>query len=967
MGEVFLADDTKLQRKVALKFLPEKFSSDPEFKSRFEHEARAAAALNHPNIITVYDLGEHAGRLYIAMEHVAGHTLAELIDTDQISVRKALDLAAQICDGLGAAHTAGIVHRDIKPANILVDESGRARILDFGLAKSRHATTETKVGSTLGTVQYESPEQSRGEQVDNRSDLFSFGSVLYEMITGKLPFPGEYDEAIRYAISHEVVEPLTRYKSSVPADLENVVAKLLEKEPEMRYQTASGVIADLKRIQRDLTQATPAISRIVPTPSDTPTAPSASPEGTSGKKFILPTSIAIVVIALALVFKPWKFDIAPTQEARAAEDRLAIMYFDNLADPNDSLRQGEIVANLLIADISASTQLKVVSSQRLYDILKLLGKEGVKKIDRDVASQVADKAKARWMLTGSILRSEPTVVLTAQLVEVESGNILTSTRIDGAEGEDIFSMVDKLTSGITKHLVESAVATIESPPVADLTTTSAEAYRYYLDGWDLFFKYKYAKSADAFERAIELDSTFAMAYYCLSGLRNGEENIERAVALIERVGEMDRLMILARQASIHDELGAAIGLLEELILKYPVEKMAYFQLAIVYKSILLRDFEKSSEMFEKVIEIDPTFKEAYNHLAYDYEQLGQFDKSLQAINKYIELAPNEPNPYDSRAELLARAGRLEEAVESYNLALSIDADFTQSKLGLAYTRLWLGDFDKAERMFQEIAGYSHKLVRKDGRWGRVHVALAQGRLQEASRRAELAIETDAVELYEGKVTDIHRAEGSQLAMIAELTGQSRLYDSLYSLLELALQERLTDSTERPFSIGGNVIGLAVTAAAQGKRTLAHSYLTTLGDHLDTSVYLMKLFSSMAHRDVDYLLRDYEDAIQESQWIYEEEKVFPALYSRGQLYLKAGRIAEAVEALEGAEMRHDGLRRIDPIASVRVHYYLGQAYEASGWNDKAIQKYQQFLHFWRDADDDILDLRDTRERLAALKT
>ncbi|MBN4072336.1 protein kinase [bacterium AH-315-F03] len=248
MGEVFLAQDTKLDRKVALKFLPEKFSADPEFKSRFEHEAKATAALNHPNIVTVYDFGEHEGSLFIAMEHVDGQSLQALIASGSLKLHDTLDIAKQIIEGLAAAHKAGVVHRDVKPANIMMTEDGRAKLLDFGLAKSQKATLETKVGATLGTVQYESPEQSRGESVDRRSDLFSLGVVIYEMATGALPFEGEYDAQIRYAISHEQAKPVSRYIPDSSDELQRIMDKLLDKDPELRYQSAIDVLSDFKRL-----------------------------------------------------------------------------------------------------------------------------------------------------------------------------------------------------------------------------------------------------------------------------------------------------------------------------------------------------------------------------------------------------------------------------------------------------------------------------------------------------------------------------------------------------------------------------------------------------------------------------------------------------------------------------------------------------------------------------------------------
>lgn len=977
MGEVFLAEDTKLNRKVALKFLPEKLSSDPEFKSRFKHEAQAAAALNHPNIITVHDLGEYEGRLYIVMEHVTGRTLAELIDADEISIRNALELGAQICDGLSAAHNAGIIHRDIKPANIQVDDNGRARILDFGLAKSRKATTETKAGSTLGTVMYESPEQSRGEVIDQRSDLFSFGSVLYEMITGKLPFPGEYDEAIRYAISHETVEPLSRYKKDVPAELDQVIEKLLEKEPEMRYQTASGVLVDLKRIQRNLTQTTPAVSRIIPAQPGAASALATAPEAiekSGSKKLVVPTAIVVVLIALALVFKPWKFEIAPSQEAQAKEDRLAIMYFDNLADPNDDMRQGEIIANLLISDISASSELKVVSSQRLYDILKLLGKEGAKTIDRDVASQIADKAKARWMLTGNILRIEPSVVLTAQLVEVETGNVLTSSRINGAEGEDVFVLVDRLTDDITASLGASKSAVSESPSVANLTTTSAEAYRHYLEAWDLQYKFQHSDAERAFSRAIQADSNFAMAYYGRSFVGDNQGvDINKVLKLADRVSEQDRLRILARNALFaRDSLDVAIKLYEELVDKYPDDKDAYIRLAQAYNNWPLRDTRSSATYLLKAIEVDPMLKGAYNELAYRYDELGILDSSIWAINQYIRLAPDEPNPYDSRAELHERNGQVEQAIESYEKALAIDPDYGSSMKNLAYLYLFTDNAEKAEELMQERAAHSDRTVRSGGRAGLKNISMYQGKLREAYERYEYKLESDRLEIEKGEHTSWHYFQRRDFAaLMYELTGERNWIDSQFAHQDRIHSLDLADttiSTPRDSLVLGLQWWKSRIWLINGEVDSADAILSSRPIRETDTSTIPKLMGYLYSKRADFYFRqDYDTAAYFAERILERDPTFENYINLARVYLEGGQIAEAVHTFERAMNIYDTSRRTRSDLAARIHYWLGRAYEGSNWNEKAIEQYERFLYIWRDADENILELHDAKKRLANLKT
>jgi len=364
MGEVYLAEDTKLNRKVALKFLPANMTQDSDLRSRFTREAQATAKLNHPNIVTIFEVSEHLGRPFFAMELVEGQSLSDLSKNSNLSIDRIIELAIQVCEGLQAAHDKEIVHRDIKPSNIVIDAYGRPKILDFGLAAIQGGEQLTKTGSTLGTVRYMSPEQVRGQEVDYRSDLFSLGAVLYELISGRTPFEKDNEGATLKSIAQDNPEPLARYKADIPNELQRTISKLLEKDPSMRYQTAGDVLSDLKRM-------------ISPTQSSISV-------GTASKtsfpiKITIISALVVIVALTVIVLRPWQFEVSPSQDAVASVNRMSIMYFDNLADPTDSLKLGEITANLLITDLSESQYVDVVSPQRLYDILKLLGRKGEKK------------------------------------------------------------------------------------------------------------------------------------------------------------------------------------------------------------------------------------------------------------------------------------------------------------------------------------------------------------------------------------------------------------------------------------------------------------------------------------------------------------------------------------------------------------------------------------------------------------
>jgi serine/threonine protein kinase len=513
MGVVYKAQDTKLERVVAIKLLPQHLTTESVEKERFVHEAKAASALNHTNVTTIYEIDEFEGQTFIVMEYCEGETLRKVIEKETLSVKKVLDLAIQICEGLTMAHEKGIVHRDVKSGNIMVTPRGQVKIMDFGLAKLKGATKLTQSRSTLGTASYMSPEQAQREEVDHRSDIFSFGVVLYELLTGQLPFQGDHEAAVLHAIISEEPLPVARFNNKVSAKLQDVVEKALAKEKEERYQHIDDALADLRREKKSLeyVKTTQIPSEALPPKPRKKLLP-----------YLVPASVVFIIVLLLLILKPFQVEIVPEKKALAKENSLAIMYFENLVDREDTDRLGEIVTNLLIADLSESHYIQVVSSQRLYDILKQLGKEGTKKVDKDVASQVARKANAKWMLLGNILQTEPQIILMAQLVEVATGNAIASQRITGEPNEQIFSIVDKLTVEVKNDLSLPAQAQKEEDPeVADVTTHSPEAYRYYLEGLDYFSKFYWGEAEKSFEKALEFDSTFAMAYYWLATRKGG--------------------------------------------------------------------------------------------------------------------------------------------------------------------------------------------------------------------------------------------------------------------------------------------------------------------------------------------------------------------------------------------------------------------------------------------------------------
>ena len=937
---VYKAQDTKLGRIVALKFLPKHLLCDEEAKTRFVHEAKAASALDHTNIATIHEIDEVEGECFISMAYIEGKSIKELIKEKKLSIEDILRIAIQIGEGLHAAHKKDITHRDIKSDNIMLTDEGVAKIMDFGLAKLKGATKLTTTGSTLGTLAYMSPEQAQGIEVDQRSDIFSLGVVLYEMITGQLPFKGEHEAAIIYSIINETPEPLARYKANVPDGLQRAIDKALAKDKAERYQHADELLADLRHEKKNLEYV-----KIAQIPSE---AVAPKPK----KKlypFIIPASIVFILILLFLILKPFKFEIVPEKGAVAEENSLAIMYFENMVDREDTERLGEIVTNLLITDLSESEYMRVVSSQRLYDILKLLGREGEKKIDREVATQVATKAGAKWMLLGNILQLEPRMVITTQLVNVESGQVEASQRITGEMKEEIFSLVDRLTVEIKNDLSLPAAAQEEPDrPVADVTTHSPEAYRYYIEGVDNYYKYYFDEAWKSFERALEFDSTFAMAYYRLAAGTWDEELLAKAVEYSNNVSQKEKHYIKSLEANISGNETEYIEELKKIIKRYPDEKEAFYELGSYYKN--RGEYEEAVRYFNKAIELDPLYKLAYNQLAYAYNDIGNFEKSIWAINKYVSLAPDEPNPYDTRGDLYARNGKLDQAIESYNKALEIKPDFYVSLYSLGNMYLYKREYAKAESCYQVLASHPDKDTRSWGRHYLAYIPLYQGKFDQALKVLDDGIAADRMEQVEWGIARKHLLkartyDGKKNLNLAlnELEKFMEIWDREFpdALKPPAIYIRLL-AENNEFEKAEEMAEALKKDIEEKDKTMMNRYWQSLGS--------IELAKGNANKAVGYLEK--------------ESSGFKFVLIKA--YLESGRLGEAVSKLEKVLSSYDANRIGVPIWAVKSYYLLGLAYEKSGWNKKAIQQYEEFLEIWKDADPGIPEVEDAKERLEKLR-
>ncbi|MFQ5825159.1 MAG: protein kinase, partial [bacterium] len=507
MGVVYKARDTKLDRFVALKFLPPQYTIDSEIQARFKREAKAIAALNHPNIITIYEIAEREGQSYIAMEYVDGESLKDVIAKKELSIDKVIEIASQICEGLQAAHQAGIVHRDIKPANILLEKTGRVKIVDFGLAKLKDVTRLTKESSTMGTLSYMSPEQIQSAEVDQRSDIFSVGVVLYEMITGQLPFKGDYEAAVSYSILHEEPEPLARYKAGISDALQRMVDKALSKDTNTRYQSAADLLADLKGLLKEPTIAAAVRpwKKII------------------NRQHLIFAGVGLLLaLAIYIIFSLNDLNFFQSQKPATVETRgqwqnsIAVLPFENISPDPEQEYFCDGMTEQIITNLSQLQALKVIART---SVMKFKNTE-------KTIPEIGEELHVAHILEGSIRKVGNRIRVTAQLIEADEGYHLWAKDYD-RELEDVFAVQDDVSEAIARALLKK-LTTKEVEEIKTKQTKNSEAYEYYLKGE--YFHYRkflvtvrmedFRKSEKMFKKAIDLDPNYALAHAGLADLYN---------------------------------------------------------------------------------------------------------------------------------------------------------------------------------------------------------------------------------------------------------------------------------------------------------------------------------------------------------------------------------------------------------------------------------------------------------------
>jgi eukaryotic-like serine/threonine-protein kinase len=920
MGIVYEAEDVRLGRHVALKFLPEAMAKDRKALQRFEREAHAASALNHPNICTIFEVEEHDHQPVIVMELLDGKTLKEKICEGHISTDEILEFGTQASEALEAAHAKGIIHRDIKPGNLFIVGGKRVKILDFGLAKvivnevpenESDEESLTAEGVIPGTTGYMSPEQVRGEEIDTRSDLFSLGVVLYEMATGQRPFVGKNRVLVMDAILNTRPVAPSHIIGTLPTSLDTIICKLLEKNRKLRYQHAAELSSDLKRLRRETE------SGIVAAAAPAPIMQTKS--RIAGWKLALSFGfVALVIAGIVLVY-------ARRPHALTEKDSIVLADFENKTGDDvfdETLKQA------LAVDLGQSPFLNIISERKITATLLLMGLTSTQRVTGEIARELCERVGSKAMLEGSISSLGSEYVIDLNAINCASGDILLADQARSSGKSEVLKAIDKSASMLRNRLGESLASVQKfSTPVEEATTPSLEALKAYSIGRKVFFQNGDASAVPYYERAVELDPNFAMAY----------------TALAISYGN------LGQTTRASDDANKAFNL------RARVSERERYRISAAYYSDVTGELDKARQTYELWRQSYPRDILPPGNLGDLYMRLGQWEKALREAEELGTLEPNSAVYNSNLAQIQLALNRTEEATATLNEALKRKLDAHDLRVSI-YEAAFLRNDQKT--MEQQLAWAAGRAGEED--WllsAQSDTEAYFGRLVSAQQFSQLAVSSGT------------HAGAKEAAAIWEV--DEALREAEYGNRDLARRNAMAALALAP---GRDVRSLAGLALARAGETMqANKLAEALNKEFPLHTIVQGYWLPCIRAAIEIDAKNPANALQilRSAAPYELSQSQPfqlgmlyPTFLRGQAYLMARQGNEATAEFQSM-IDHHGISLNFPLGAL-ASLGLARAYTLQSDNGKAQGAYRDFLTLWKDADPDIPILKEAKMEYAKLQ-
>lgn len=980
MGVVYRATDTRLGRDVALKVLPAELMADAERRQRFTQEARAAATVEHPNIAVIHDIGQVDGIDFIAMELVRGDKLSASLARGALTAGRALELGIEIAEGLARAHDQGIIHRDLKPANVMLTDDGHAKIIDFGLAKliapldgdSGRETMAmgggTDPGLVMGTVSYMSPEQAGGGAVDHRSDVFSFGILLYELLTGVLPFRTKTSIDTLHAILNLPAPPLpTLTPAEVTSEVQRILDKCLAKDPRGRYQGMKDLAVDLRAARRHLDTAGhvresgPVVAVLA-----------------GGKSRWIALAVAAGVLA-AITAGGMLFSrqvAGPAEETAGAKPSVAVLYFENnTGNPQlDWLRTG--LTDMMVTDLSQSPDLEVLGTDRLLQILTAMGRQDDKVISADVMQEIARRAGVKTVLVGSYVKAGDTIRINLKMQEGVSGRIITSERVEANGESNIFPTMDELTRRIKSKFTlpgaGGATALFKAPNAAassaiddtfdrdlrEVTTSSIEAYRYYAEGINLHERMRSEQALPLLEKAVAIDPGFALAYTKLAVVHGnlGHSNLRdeysaKSLEHLDRLTPRERFYIQGYHYTARpDTLDKAIDNYTKALELSPNHTSSRNNLALIY--LQLWRFDEAVRHYTVLQDRGFEFPGAAGALFAAHHALGQTGLGLEVLQRYATRFPDAEQGFANLGSGMAVAGRTAEAHASFDRAIALRPGLPMAMIGRTTLSMFAERWDDVESAGRDEARSADPAIQLRGNIVLAMRELYRGRSRDALKFLSTAVGTQGPRGSNESAAARARAAWVMLARaqpaeaLAEATrglADARGRDAWFELAGIAA----VAATQQGRS---GEADKSLNALNQGANALPGSARERLRVHLTSGLMALAGKNTLsAIRELGQAETILPPGGSSILGLGPTDQRAPIVwFALGNAYLSAGQDAEAKTRFERI-VASDYQRLYRPLEFVRSFYYLGQIAERQGDMAKARQHYARFAKYWKDGD------------------